>query len=152
VSNCVVTRPADYFPYQSFTEPDGPHAGRQYPQRPRDKLRSGQGVQTAADRRNQWNAIRPNPMYHTPGATVELLYRSDPRNMPPPAPPVGGQGPPTGSMQHNPDRVQRPGVAAGSPTYRSGPPPQLPYPALAQGPMQGPPLATRGGFEPPSLP
>lgn len=152
VSNRVDTRPADYVPYQSFTEPGGPHAGRQNPQRPRDELRSGRVVQTAEDRRNQWNAIRPNPVYHPPGATVKIPCRSVPRNMPPPAPHVGGQGQPTGSMQHNPIPVQRPVVAAGSPTYRSGPPPQLPYLAPAQGPMQGPPLATRGRMAPPPLP
>jgi hypothetical protein len=158
VSNSVVTRPADYVPYQSIAEPGGPHAhdpaGRQYPQRSRDERQSGRVVQTAADRRNQWNTIRPNPMYHPPGATIDLPYRGNTPAMPPPPPPVGGRNQAAGFMQHNPYPTQRPDVGPGPASRQSGPQPQPPWPtsAPAQGPMQGPPFATRGGMGPPPIP
>lgn len=111
-SNRVVTRPADYVPYQSLAQPDGSYAhdpaGRQYPQRPRDEAQSGRVTQTGTDRRNQWPAIRPNPLYHPPGAAIDLPYRGDPHNMPVPAPPVGGRGQAAGFMQQNPYPTQRP--------------------------------------------
>ncbi|GAB7325893.1 hypothetical protein MBLNU13_g09958t1 [Cladosporium sp. NU13] len=78
--------------------------------------------------------------------------------MPPPlALPVGGRDPAADFMQHNPYPTQRPGVGeAGPATRQVGPQLQPPGPAPVQdprqGPVRGPPLATRGGMGPPPLP
>lgn len=161
-SNSVVTRPSTYVPYQSFTEPDGRHAynpaGRQYPRAIRDEQRVDRHAHTAADRRYFWGRIRPNPAYHPPGATIDLTYRGDPRNMPPPpASSVGGRDPAAGFMQHSPYPTQRPGVGgAGPATRQAGPQLQPLGPVPGQGPRQGPvrdpPFATRGGMGPPPVP
>lgn len=110
-SSRIVTRPSDYVPYQSIAQPDGRHAydpaARQYPQPFREERRSGRVAHRAADRQNLWDQIRPNPMYHPPGATIELPYRDDPRNMPPPPPPppppaaTASRDQAAGFMQHN---------------------------------------------------
>lgn len=123
-SESVVTRPADYVPYQTLADPNGGNeydpARRQYPRGPRDERLSGLPVQRAPDRRRQWDSIRPNPAYHPPGATIHLPYRDDPPTVPPPAPPAGGQNQAAGVMQHNPYPTQRPDVGAGPVTRPAG--------------------------------
>lgn len=157
-SSRIVTRPSDYVPYQSIVQPDGRHAydpaARQYPQPFREERRSGRVAHRAADRQNLWNSIRPNPMYHPPGATIELPYRDDPLNMPPPpAPPAtaASRDQAAGFMQRNPYPTQRPGVGADPATRQAGQQRQ-PLQDPRQGPVRRPPFAAMGGMRPPPLP
>lgn len=157
-STRLVTRPSDYVPYQSIAQPDGRHAydpaARQYPQAFREERRSGRVAHRAADRQNLWNQIRPNPIYHPPGATIELPYRDDSRNMPPPRPfpaAAASHDQAGGFMQHNPYPTQRPGVGAG-PATRQARSQLQPLQDPRHGPVRGPPFSTRSGMGPPPLP
>jgi hypothetical protein len=151
----VVTRPSDYVPYQSLAEPDGRHAynpaGRQYPRSFREEQRSGRVAHRAADRQNLWDQIRPDPIYHPPGATIDLPLRDDYRNIRPAPPPAGNQAQAAGFMQPNQNPMPRPDIGAASATRPAGPQLRPLMPAPRQGPTPGPAQApTRGPTQGPT--
>lgn len=161
-SERVVTRPADYVPYQTYADSNGGYGydptGRQYSQTPRDERRSGRVAQRAPDRRRVWNQIRPDPTFHPPGARIDLPLRDGYRNIRPAAPPAGSQAQAAGFMQPGPAtrpagpqlrplmpaprQSSTPGPARGStqgPATRPARPPSQPLrPAPVQGPTPGP--------------
>jgi hypothetical protein len=91
-TNDVVTRAANYAPYQSMLPVDRygyDPTNRQYPQMRDDELASGRRAETPADRVNAWDQLRPPHAMH-PRETIDLGVRGygDPVNRPGPQYPL----------------------------------------------------------------